>query len=82
MGFNAGRFVKAPHGSAQFISREVAYYKNLTTGEVVNQWDNPFTSEKNAVLQVTNDPVNSRYAAPKEGELGRMPIMVSGDDVI
>ena len=81
-GFNAGRFVKAPDGSAQFISREVAYYKDVATGEVVNQWDNPFTSEKNAVLHVANDPVNSRYAAPKAGELGRMPFMVNGDDVI
>ena len=81
-GFSAGRFVKAPDGSAQFISREVAYDKDLATDEVVNQWANPFTHEKNAVLQVANVAVNSRYAAPKAGELGRMPIMVNGDDLI
>jgi hypothetical protein len=80
-GFNAGRFAKKPDGSADFISREVAYYKDSKTGEILKEWANPFTGEKNVVLQVANDPVNQRYAAPKAGEPGRYPFMVSGDDV-
>jgi hypothetical protein len=80
-GYNVARFVKAEDGSAQLITREVAYYKDLATGEIIKEWANPFTNEKNAVLQVANDPVNSRYAAPKAGEAGRLPFMVSGDDV-
>jgi hypothetical protein len=80
-GYNVGRFVKNADGSAEFISREVAYYKDSKTGEILEEWANPFTNEKNAVLQVANDPVNSRYAAPKPGEAGRFPFMQSGEDV-
>ncbi len=80
-GFNVGRFVKKPDGSAEFISREVAYYRDLKTGQILKEWANPFTQEKNTVLTVANDPVNSRYPAPKAGEAGRFPLMGAGDDV-
>jgi len=80
-GYNVGRFVKNADGSAEFISREVAYYKDLATGEILKEWANPFTGEKNSVLHVINDPVNGKFAAPKAGEAGRFPFMVSGDDV-
>jgi Protein of unknown function (DUF1838) len=80
-GYNVGRFIKAADGSAQFVSREVAYYRDLKTGEILTEWLNPFTGEKNTVIPVANDPVNSRYAAPKAGEAGRYPFAVSGDDV-
>lgn len=81
-GYNVGRFAKLPDGSAQLITREVAYYKDMATGQIMSEWTNPFTNEKNAVLQVANDPVNSRYAAPKAGEAGRLPFRVSGNDVM
>ncbi len=80
-GFNAGRFAKTADGGWEFISREVAFYKDPRSGAILKEWQNPFTNEKNTVLQVANDPVNSRYAAPKAGEAGRFPFMVSGDDV-
>jgi hypothetical protein len=80
-GYNVGRFVKLDDGSAQLITREVAYYKDLASGDIMKEWANPFTNEKNEVLQVANDPVNSRYAAPKPGEPGRFPFMANGDDV-
>ena len=81
-GYNVGRFVKAEDGSAQFLSREVSYYKDPKTGAILKEWLNPFTSEKNTILHIANDPVNSRYPAPKPGEAGRFPIMAAGDDVI
>ena len=80
-GFNVGRFVKLEDGSAQFITREVAYYKDLASGEVLSKWVNPFTQETNTVVQVANDPVNSRYSATKPGEVGRFPFMQSGNDI-
>ncbi len=80
-GYNVGRFIKAADGSVQFVSREVAYYRDLKTGEFLTEWDNPYTKEKNTVVQVTNDPVNSTLPAPKAGEAGRFPFMQSGDDV-
>ena len=81
-GYNVGRFAKQEDGSVNFISREVAYYKDLASGKIIEEWANPYTNEKNAVLQVANDPVNSRMAAPKAGEAGRMPFRVSGNDVM
>jgi hypothetical protein len=81
-GYNVGRFVKAEDGSAQFLSREVAYYRDIKSGEFLKEWNNPFTGEKNTVVQVLNDPVNSRYPAPKAGEAGSFPFMAAGDDVI
>ncbi len=80
-GFNVGRFVKAADGSAEFLTREAAYYRDLKTGEFLKEWMNPFTNERVAVLHVLNDPVNSRWAAPKAGEAGRLPFMQNGDDV-
>lgn len=80
-GFNVGRFVRAADGSAQLITREVAYYRDLATGEFLGEWSNPFTNEKVKVLHVANDPVNSRYAAPKAGEAGRLPFMLNGPEV-
>ncbi len=80
-GFNAGRYARQGDGSVQFITREVAYYKDPTSGKILAEWANPFTNQTNSVLQVANDPVNSRNAAPKPGEAGRFPFMQSGDDV-
>ncbi len=81
-GFNVGRFVKTEDGGWQFLSREVAYYREPKTGEILKEWLNPFTNEKNTVVPVANDPVNGRYPAPKAGEPGRFPFMQAGDDVI
>jgi hypothetical protein len=81
-GYNVGKFVKAEDGSAQFLSRELAYYRDLKTGEILKEWTNPFTNEKVTVVPVLNDPVNSRYPAPKAGEAGRFPFMTAGEDVI
>lgn len=80
-GYNVGRFIKAADGSAQFVSREVAYYRDSKTGEFLKEWNNPFTKETNTVLQVANDPVNHTLGAPKAGEAGRFPFMQAGDDV-
>lgn len=80
-GFNAGRFHKLEDGSYQFISREVAYYKDPKTGQILSEWVNPFTNEKNQVLHVANDPVNGRFAAPKTGDPGTFPFTRSGDEV-
>jgi hypothetical protein len=81
-GFNVGRFAKTAEGGQEFITREVAFYRDLATGRLIDEWQNPFTNEKNNVLHVANDPVNSRYAAPKPGEAGRFPFMVSGNEVM
>ena len=42
------------------VSREVMFYLDPATGEVLREWENPWTGETVEVIQVHNDPVNSR----------------------
>ncbi|MBL8514683.1 MAG: DUF1838 family protein, partial [Betaproteobacteria bacterium] len=76
-GFNVGRAVKNDNGSYQWLSREVAYYRDLKSGEILKQWMNPVTGKLNDVLHVINDPVNGKFTA---GSLN-LPWDVRGEDV-
>jgi hypothetical protein len=76
-GFNVGRAIRNDDGSWQWLSREVAYYRDLKTGEVLKQWMNPLTSRVNDVLHVINDPVNGRFTAAALD----LPWDVRGEDV-
>ena len=42
------------------VSREVMFYLDPITNEVVRNWKNPWTNEEVPVVQVANDPVNMR----------------------
>ena len=44
------------------VSREAMFYIDPETGEVVNEWENPWTGEVVEVVHVANDPVNARRA--------------------
>jgi len=46
------------------VSREVMFYLDPKTGEVLRKWDNPFTGETVDVMQIANDPVNGRPSYP------------------
>jgi len=74
-GFNVGRVAKNANGTYQWLSREVAYYRDLKTGKILDKWDNPVTGKTNDVVQVINDPVNSTFGTRP------MPWRVKGDDV-
>ena len=53
------------------VSREVMFYLDPETGEVLREWENPWTGETVEVIQVHNDPVNSRaprWARDESGE--------------
>lgn len=53
------------------VSREVLFYKDPETNEILRTWTNPWTNEDVEVMQVANDPVNMRspsYAYSKEGK--------------
>jgi Protein of unknown function (DUF1838) len=75
-GFNVGRAIKRDDGSYQWLSREVAYYRDLKTGKILDKWENPLTGKTNDVVQVINDPVNSVFAGSRA-----FPFRVKGDDV-
>lgn len=42
------------------VSREVMFYLDPETNEVLRTWENPWTGETNSVIHVANDPVNAR----------------------
>ena len=44
----------------RLVSREIMLYLDPKTGEILHEWDNPWTGNKVEVIQVANDPVNQR----------------------
>lgn len=42
------------------VSRELMFYTDTKTGEIVREWQNPWTGKTVEVVHVANDPVNMR----------------------
>ena len=67
-GFNVRRCVAVSDpvrgDGYRLISREIWFYLDPETGEVVNQWTNPWTDETVEVMHIHNDPVNSGPSFP------------------
>jgi hypothetical protein len=42
----------------RMVSREVLFYQDPKTGEILRTWKNPWTGEDNEILHIANDPVN------------------------
>jgi Protein of unknown function (DUF1838) len=64
------------------VSREVLYYKDPVTGEILDGWKNPWTGDTVKVLHIANDPVNFRSPVfPKgaDGKPYKSEIKVMGD---
>ena len=59
--FSVGRLQKQPDGSFHFLHREVVYYTDLQSGEILTEYVNPFTNEKVKVVPVVNDPWNEHF---------------------
>ncbi|TXS92010.1 DUF1838 domain-containing protein [Parahaliea maris] len=57
-GFSFARLVDKGDGVYQKLLREVGFYTDLKTGEVLEHWDNPYTGERVKVVPVANDPFN------------------------
>lgn len=80
-GYNVCRVLKLADGSYQLLTREVSYYKDLKTGKIIEQWDNPYTGKTDDVMHVHNDPVNTAMPAPGKTSYP-MPWKVMGNDVM
>ena len=66
----------------RMVSREIMLYLDPKTGEILRQWDNPYTGDTVEVIHVANDPVNSRaanFGYGRDGKVARMPIEQVGD---
>ena len=56
----------------RLISREVMFFTDIKTGEIIRKWTNPWTDETVDVVQIANDPVNQRpsFARTADGKPG------------
>jgi hypothetical protein len=70
-GFGANRHIRQPDGTYQHLHREVGYYKDLRTGEIIEQWANPYLDgEIVDVFHINNDPVNAIIGPVVKTNLG------------
>ncbi|MBU6212590.1 MAG: DUF1838 domain-containing protein [Gammaproteobacteria bacterium] len=56
--FSSIRVLKQENGDYQRLCRELIFYRDLNTGELMDSWLNPYTNEQVAVVDVANDPFN------------------------
>ena len=75
MGMSVSRCipVKEKEGEWDFTSRELTYYLDPSTGEMLHKWENPWTGETVTVMHVANNPVQGLFA-------GKFPAQVDGDE--
>jgi Protein of unknown function (DUF1838) len=71
-GMSVSRCIATEEGKWDFTSRELTYYLNPETGEILNKWENPWTGETVAVMHVANNPVQGEFK-------GKIPAQVEGD---
>tara|TARA_B100001105_G_scaffold77917_1_gene61666 strand:- start:231 stop:1106 length:876 start_codon:yes stop_codon:yes gene_type:complete len=65
----------------RMVSRELLFYQDPKTGEILDTWDNPWTGDTVEVLHVANDPVNwgNTYELDKNGDPYQMDLSIHGD---
>ncbi|WP_414544391.1 DUF1838 domain-containing protein [Nostoc sp. CCY0012] len=71
-GVSVSRCIPTAEGSWDFTSRELTYYLNPQTNEILRKWENPWTGEMVPVMHVANNPVQGQFA-------GKFPAQVDGD---
>ena len=57
-GFSFARLVDRGDGVYRKLLREVGFYTDLKTGEVLEEYVNPYTNETVKVVHIANDPFN------------------------
>jgi hypothetical protein len=65
--FSTIRVLRQPDGSYQRMTKETIFYTDVATGQILDEWDNPYTGERVRVVDVANDPYNwviSEYVQP------------------
>lgn len=67
------------------VSREVMFYLDPETNEIIDTWENPFTGEIVEVVHVANDPVNMRapaFAVGRDGKPLKLEFQRAGDVLV
>lgn len=62
-GFSVVRTKRLEDGSWRRMLREVVFYRDIETGEILKQWANPYTGETVRVVPIANDPFNFTITA-------------------
>ncbi len=57
-GFGVIRLKERPDGVIERLCREIILYTDLRSGEVLEEWHNPYIDETVKVVHVANDPYN------------------------
>ena len=74
IGMNVARCLQNQQGQWFLTSRELNFYLDPQTNQVLNHWENPWTEEVVPVVHVANNPVQNSL----EGEY---PVFVDGNNV-
>ena len=64
------------------VSREILLYQDPATGEIIDEWQNPWSGETVQVLHIANDPVNFRapiFPLKADGKPFETDLQVLGD---
>lgn len=71
---------KGEEGYRHF-GREIMLYLDPKTGEILREWDNPYTGETVEVIQVANDPVNGNgeFGYGRDGKVAKLPMRMLGE---
>lgn len=60
--FSTRRLLRQPDDSYERLCRELVFYRNLETGELMEEWDNVYTGERVKVVDIANDPFNFKIS--------------------
>ncbi len=77
-GYNICRSEKLEDGTWRMVSRELTFYRDLKTGQILETWDNPISGKRNTVIDVANDPVNQVFNPPGRPAMA-LPWVQAGD---
>ena len=82
-GLGAGRIEKVGE-DWRIYNREVLYYLDAETGEILQEWSNPFLGGKKVeVFHIANDPVNGVFQRHGSWVLSPpYPYVAYGDDIV
>ena len=61
VGMSVSRCIPKEDEAWDFTSRELTYYLDPNTGEILHKWKNPWTEEILSVVHVANNPVQGHF---------------------
>lgn len=90
-GFSVVRTMQMPDGNYRRLLKEIVFYRNIETGQIMDQWHNPYTDETVNVVPIANDPFNydikdtrpegPSYGGTRETEANLDPLLLTWTDI-